>query len=158
MVLQLIRVSCTLLVFLTVACSGSRDSLQSVSVADTAEMHVEAGHRSRTRSWQEIFLAFAADSLSMRLSADSVVTPDAVIFNPVVTVDSAAPDFSCSSVDAVAGESVDTLDVDNASASALESEAISSSHAVAVAKPPNISLLLVFAVLAVIFLLWIRKK
>ena len=157
MVLQLIRVSCTLLVFLTVACSGSRDSLQSVSVADTAEMHVEAGHSSRTRSWQEIFLAFAADSLSMRLSADSVVTPDAVIFNPVVTVDAAVPEFCSSSMAAVAGESADSLSLDSSRTASHESKSLSNSRSVAVAKPPDLTALLVFAVMAALFLLWIRK-
>lgn len=158
MVLQLIRASLALLVFLAVACSGSRDSLQSVSVADSAALHVEAGHSSRLRSWQEICLAFMADSLSMRLSADSVVTPDAVIYNPVVAVDAAAPEFCSSSMAAVAGESADSFAVDSFRAASRESESRSRTRSVAVAKPPDLSVLLVFAVMAALFLLWIRKK
>ena len=158
MVLQLIRASLVLLVFLAVACSGSRDSLQSVSVADSAALHIDAAGSTRLRSWQEICLAFMADSLSMRLSADSVVTPDAVIYNPVVSVDAAAPEFCRSSMAAVAGESADSFAVDSSRAASRESESLYSSRSVAVAKPPDLSILLVFAVMAALLLLWIRKK
>ena len=66
------------------SCRTQKQSIESVEAETARRDTMTITHRRSTVDWRRALMTWAADSLSLRIACDSVVTPTGTIYNPVI--------------------------------------------------------------------------